>query len=147
MGKRRLARELTLQFLYQNETLKETTPEKIINLKDQIDIFWSTNVSGVDDNVKGFASVLMTGSCENIDGIDGIISRYSQHWRLSRMSKVDRNILRMAIYELAYLRTIPPPVTINEAIELAKKYGTENSGSFINGILDRVRVGVEEREI
>lgn len=146
MGKRRLARELTLQFLYQYDTLKETTPEKN-SLREQIDVFWSTNVSSFDDNVKGFANILITGSCENIDGIDCIINRYSQHWRLSRMTKIDRNILRMAIYELAYMRNIPPPVTINEAIELAKKYGTENSGSFINGILDRVRIGLEKKEI
>jgi len=146
MGKRRLARELTLQFLYQYDTLKETTAEKI-NLKDQIEIFWSTNASPLDDNVKGFANILITGSCENIDSIDCIINRYSEHWRISRMSRVDRNILRMAIYELAYMGNIPHPVTINEAIELAKKYGTENSGAFINGILDRVRIGLEEREI
>ena len=66
MGKRRLARELTLQFLYQYDTLKEATAEKI-NLKDQIEIFWSTNASPLDDNVKGFANILITGSCENID--------------------------------------------------------------------------------
>jgi N utilization substance protein B len=63
------------------------------------------------------------------------------------MPTIDRNILRMAIYELAYLRNIPPPVTINEAVELAKKFGTEESGSFINGILDRIRIALERQEL
>ncbi len=63
------------------------------------------------------------------------------------MSRIDRNILRMAIYELIYLRDIPPPVTINEAVELAKKYGTEESGAFVNGILDRIRVSLKKGEI
>lgn len=146
MGKRRRARELTLQFLYQYDSIRETNSEQL-DLKEQIDRFWSANDTKINDEVKEFATVLITGSCENMDGIDCIINRYSTHWRLSRMPTVDRNILRMAIYELAYLRNIPPPVTINEAVELAKRFGTEESGAFINGILDRVRIAIETQEL
>jgi N utilization substance protein B len=105
-----------------------------------------TNEPSVEEDVKEFSNKLITGACENIGGIDDIINRYSEHWRLSRMSKIDRNILRMAIYELVYLRDIPPPVTINEAVELAKKYGTEESGAFVNGILDRIRIAQDKGE-
>ena len=73
--------------------------------------------------------------------------KYSEHWKVSRMSRIDRNILRLALYELLNLSNIPHPVTINEAVEIAKKYGTNESGSFINGIIDRVRVDIDKGEI
>ncbi len=146
MGKRRRARELTLQFLYQYDTLKEFSPNSLI-LEEVTELFWTTKEISLEDEARTFANSLVVGVCENMNGIDSIINRYSQHWRLSRMSKIDRNILRMAIYELAYLMNIPPPVTINEAVELAKKYGTEESGAFVNGILDRIRVAVDKGEL
>jgi N utilization substance protein B len=146
MGKRRRARELTLQFLYQYDTFKESSPNSLI-LEEITELFWTTKEIDLEDEVRRFADSLIIGVCENMNGIDGIINRYSKHWRLSRMSKIDRNILRMAIYELAYLMNIPPPVTINEAVELAKKYGTEESGAFVNGILDRIRVAVDKGEL
>ncbi|GBD39139.1 MAG: N utilization substance protein B [Deltaproteobacteria bacterium] len=146
MGKRRRARELTLQFLYQYEILKESSPEDV-NFSEVFDLFWNTRGIPSDDEARRFATVLITGTCENMEGIDNIISRYSKHWKLSRMSKIDRNILRMATYEMVYLRNIPPAVTINEAVELAKKYGTEESGAFVNGILDRIRIALEKGEI
>jgi N utilization substance protein B len=70
--------------------------------------------------------------------LDALINRLSEHWRLERMGAVDRNLLRLAAYELLYQHNIPPKVVINEAIELAKRYGTEDSGAFVNGILDQV---------
>ena len=146
MGKRRRAREIALQFLYQYDTLKETSPNDVI-LEEAIELFWTTKEPSSEKEVREFAHKLIVGACENMEGIDSIINRYSKHWRLSRMSKIDRNILRMAIYELVYLMNIPPPVTINEAVELAKKYGTEESGAFVNGILDRIRIAVDKREL
>ena len=146
MGKRRRSREIALQFLYQYDSQRETCLEDS-EIKQQINLFWSAKNASVNEDVREFATVLITGSCENMEGIDRIISKYSKHWRLSRMPTIDRNILRMAIYELAYLRNIPPPVTINEAVELAKKFGTEESGSFINGILDRIRIALERQEL
>jgi N utilization substance protein B len=146
MGKRRRARENTLQFLYQYDTLKESSSQEL-NINDILLLFWATKESEIEKDVEEFSNRLITGACENIEGIDGIINRYSEHWRLSRMSKVDRNILRMAIYELVYLRDIPPPVTINEAVELAKRYGTDESGAFVNGILDRIRIALDKGEV
>ncbi|MCI0454359.1 MAG: transcription antitermination factor NusB [Candidatus Dadabacteria bacterium] len=146
MGKRRRARENTLQFLYQYDTLKESSSQEL-NINDILLLFWATKESDIEKDVEEFSNRLITGACENIEGIDGIINRYSEHWRLSRMSKVDRNILRMAIYELVYLRDIPPPVTINEAVELAKRYGTDESGAFVNGILDRIRIALDKGEV
>ncbi len=146
MGKRRRARENTLQFLYQYDTLKESSSHAI-RIDEMLMLFWTTKELTVEEDVREFSNKLITGACENIEGIDNIINRYSEHWRLSRMSKIDRNILRMAIYELVYLRDIPPPVTINEAVELAKKYGTEESGAFVNGILDRIRIALDKGEV
>jgi transcription antitermination protein NusB len=146
MGKRRRARELTLQFLYQYDTLTEFSPEDI-NIDETLGFFWATKEVPLEDDIREFSDRLIVGACHNIGGIDEIIERYSEHWRLSRMSRIDRNILRMAIYELVYLRDIPPPVTINEAVELAKKYGTEESGAFVNGILDRIRISLRKGEI
>ncbi len=146
MGKRRRSREIALQFLYQYDSQRATCLEDS-EIKQQINLFWSAKNASVHEDVREFANVLITGSCENMEGIDRIINKYSKNWRLSRMPTIDRNILRMAIYELAYLRNIPPPVTINEAVELAKKFGTEESGSFINGILDRIRIALERQEL
>src|ERR1700757_2058559 len=146
MGKRRRAREFTLQFLYQYDTLRESSPEEI-SIKDMLRLFWTIRETPLGDEIMEFSNRLITGVYENIGGIDEIINNYSEHWRLSRMSRIDRNILRMAIYELVYLRDIPPPVTINEAVELAKKYGTEESGAFVNGILDKIRIALKKGEV
>ncbi len=146
MGKRRRARELTLQFLYQYDTLRESSPEEI-NIEDMLRLFWTAKETPVGGEVMEFSNRLVIGACGNIGGIDEIIKDYSEHWRLSRMSRIDRNILRMAIYELVYLRDIPSPVTINEAVELAKKYGTEESGAFVNGILDKIRIALKKWEV
>jgi len=82
---------------------------------------------------------LALGVLEHCQEIDRLIEKYSENWRLVRMNIVDRTILRMAIFELLYCEEIPPKVTLNEAIELGKRYGSEDSGSFINGILDRIQ--------
>jgi N utilization substance protein B len=95
------------------------------------------------DNIRDFAVELANGAHQYREEIDTLISRFSEHWRLERMSAVDRNILRLAIFELLYRADIPAKVSINEAVDLGKKYGTEDSGSFINGILDRIRVDLE----
>ncbi len=145
MGKRRLARELTLQFLYQTDALNAFYSGN--GLEDRLDIFWSVRNRTEEEDTRSFMEILSRGVVENIKGIDEIINRYSSHWRITRMPNIDRNILRMAIYEIAYLRNIPPAVTINEAVEIAKKYGSEESSGFINGILDRISNARENGEI
>ncbi len=137
MGKRRRARELALQFLYQYDSLNESSSEPP-SLEESLSLFWERGGLSTDPEVKDFSSVLSMGCCTNLQHLDDIIVRYSEHWRLSRISKIDKNILRIAIYEMLYLSDIPPAVTINEAVELGKTFGTEESGAFINGILDKI---------
>ena len=92
--------------------------------------------------VPAYLGELVAGVAAHQEELDALIGRYSEHWRLERMAVVDRNLLRLAVYELLYLPEIPPKVVINEAVELAKRYGSEDSGGFVNGILDQVRLSV-----
>lgn len=94
-----------------------------------------------------FFDLLVVGVIQFIPEIDAIIERYSSNWKISRMSCVDRNVLRIAVYELLYRQDIPPKVSINEAIDVAKKFGTDESGAFINGILDSIRIAMLNKEL
>lgn len=98
--------------------------------------FWEENP--VSDDIRDFTVVLVEGTLRNIKEIDGMIESSSTNWKLSRMASVDRNLLRQATFELRYLDDIPHSVTLNESVEIAKKFGTEESSSFINGILDKI---------
>jgi len=129
MGHRRKARELAVQILYQIE-MKRSEPKEVFNL------FWKNEE--VSDDIRQFTSDLVDGTYRNRKEIDQLIERHSIHWKLSRMAVVDRNILRLGVYELLYLHDVPTSVTLNEAIEIAKKFGTEDSSAFINGVLDNV---------
>lgn len=130
MGRRRKAREVALQFLYRLDQHGEDDPAV-----HEVD-FWAQHP--VDDDARAFASDLVHGTKRRQAEIDKIIGQYTEHWDLDRMAVVDRNILRLAVYELLDESRVPPKVAINEAIEIAKKFGTRESGRFINGILDRV---------
>lgn len=93
-----------------------------------------------------FASLLCRGVFENLDAIDSTLNGCSENWKVSRMSIIDRNILRLSVYEMVFLSDIPVPVTINEAIEVAKEFGSETSAAFVNGILDKIGKGMEKGE-
>jgi N utilization substance protein B len=99
---------------------------------------WETHFSS-SEGTDEFAERIVLGVLDHGQEIDQLIKRFSKNWRLDRMNLVDRNILRMAIFELLYCIDIPPKVTLNEAVDLGKRYGSEDSGSFINGILDRIQ--------
>jgi len=129
MHQRRKAREVALQVLYELDVVG-------IDVQEGIDLFWKNFDSPEESKI--FASLLIEGTWDNRKKIDVLISSCSENWTMDRMSKVDKNILRMAVYELLYCPDIPPKVTMNEAIDLGKIYGSENSGSFINGILDAI---------
>ncbi len=146
MGIRRRARELALQFLYQYDALTESSGASSCP-EAELSLFWERGDTPVPEDMKEFSTVLILGTCKNLTHIDDIIGRFSEHWRLSRMPKIDRNILRLSIYELIYLSSIPAAVTINEAVELGKRFGTEESGSFINGILDKIRIARDKGEL
>ena len=94
-----------------------------------------------------FFQELVLGVLQRQTEIDTLIEKFSQNWKISRMAGVDRNILRIAVYEFMFLKNVPYKVSINEAIDIGKKFGTEESGAFINGILDSIRIALENREI
>jgi len=130
MRKRTLARNCALKFLYQIDITKEL-------IDDVLEDFWQTQ-DDIDNSVRQFANILIKGTLDNLKTIDKHIVNSAANWQLKRMAVVDRNILRLATCELLYLKDIPPKVSINEAIELAKKYGDTESGRFVNGILDKI---------
>ena len=130
MGKRRKSREFALQVLYQLDITKQEA-NKALNQ-------WKKHFSPKGEK-NGFTEQIVKGVIEHSQEIDDLIERYSDNWRLGRMNIIDRNILRMAIFELLYCEEVPPKVTLNEAIDLGKRYGNQDSGSFINGILDRIQ--------
>jgi N utilization substance protein B len=130
MGKRRKAREVALQFLYQLDQHGAEDPAP------HGDEFWARHP--VDPDTQAFADGLVRGSKQQQAKIDQLLAQYAEHWDLERMAVVDRNILRMAVYELLWAPDVPPKAVINEAIEIAKKFGTTESSRFINGVLDRI---------
>ena len=130
MGTRRKSRELALQALYQWNITRQ---DPFLILDQQ-----KTNFSPADEE-DGFAQQILMGVLEHYNHIDELIEKFSEHWRLDRISIIDRNILRMAIFELLFREDIPPKVTLNEAIDLGKRFGSEDSSAFINGILDRIQ--------
>jgi len=99
----------------------------------------------VSKKAKPFFSRLVDGVTESKAEIDSLIVRHSDNWKITRMSGVDRNLLRVAVYELLYCEDIPPKVSINEAIDIGRKFGTEQSSAFVNGILDSIRSALKER--
>jgi N utilization substance protein B len=130
MGNRRKARVLALQIIYQHDIGSRT-------LDDILRSFWESQ--GLPPaEVRAFAEDLAAGVRDHLEEIDALTGEYSSHWDLERMAAVDRNILRLAVYELIYRDDIPPKVTINEFVEIAKKFSTEDSGAFVNGVLDRI---------
>jgi len=129
MGKRRSSRELALKFLYQFELNGG-------DLDEQIKLFLERNSS--QEDVANFMKELVVSLIDKMEEIDEIIQKFSDHWILDRMTVIDRNILRMGTCELLFNFSTPPKVVINEAIDIAKKYGNEDSPEFVNGILDKV---------
>ena len=130
MKKRSRGRELALQLLYQ---LDLRGPEALAFA----DEFFKSEEA--DREARSFALKLVRGTHENIDELNTVIQSVAQNWDISRMAVIDRNVLRLATFELLHCKDIPPKVAINEAIELGKRYSTQNSGAFINGILDKVK--------
>lgn len=129
MGKRRKSRELVLQVLYQLEIGRQDPHQAIAQLREHF--------SEKEEN-DDFSERFVLGVLEHGKEIDRLLEQCSENWRLDRMTVIDRAILRMATFELLYCEEIPPKVALNEAIDLGKRYGSEGSGSFINGILDQI---------
>mgnify|MGYP001556577215 CR=1 FL=1 len=139
MGDRRQARELALKALFfldmDQERTREPGPGEVQNLEG----FCDTHAEDLTEGVEPFFKILVNGVTDRIEEIDKVLNQCSKNWKISRMPTVDRNIMRIAAYELTACDDIPASVTINEAVEIGKKYGTRDSGPFINGVLDKVK--------
>ena len=155
MGKRREARERAVQFLFQHDL---SPPEELDRALDE---FWQTQRAAAIAGDKGpatwgqpvelppltaaeaetrlFADPLIRGTLEHRDAIDEHIKKHVKNWDFNRIAAVDRNVMRLAIYEMLHREDIPPVVSINEAVDIAKKFSTHDSGKFVNGILDKVK--------
>jgi transcription antitermination factor NusB len=130
MKKRTRARELALQFLYQLDL-------RGADLLPEAKAFFRAEEE--DKTAREFALQLVEGVAEHKEQLDGAIRDVAQNWEIARMAVIDRNVLRMAAFELFHCPDVPPKVAINEAIELGKRFSTQNSGAFINGILDKIK--------
>ena len=130
MGTRRKARELAMQALFYMDMQKYASEEM---LEYFCGCFCNSKKS------RPFLIKLVNGVIDEKDQIDALVERFSQNWKIHRMSCVDRNVMRIAVYELLYCDDIPPKVSINEAVDIGKKFGSQESGAFINGIMDSIR--------
>ena len=139
MRKRTKARESALKILYAIDITGDE-PKKCI------DTYWKDNEEK-DTEVKTFANSLVLGTMNKAKEIDKVISERATNWQLERMAVIDRNILRFAAYELLFAGEIPPKVTINEAIDIAKRYGDSESGKFVNGVLDKINKDITDKKI
>ncbi len=135
MGNRRRARELAMQALFFIDMRPDTDEQ------DPLALFCRT--CPPPKSCQPLFTELVQGVRRQLARIDPIIERFSSNWKISRMAGVDRNVMRLAVYELLCCPDIPPKVSINEAIDIGKKYGTEESGAFINGILDAIHLAME----
>jgi N utilization substance protein B len=131
VGRRRQARELALQLLYELDVREDADAGAVMRA------FWARRT--VPEEVQTFADTIVRGVKAHQDKIDEIIARFAEHWELGRMAVVDRNLLRAGVWELLWGVDVPPKAVINEAIEIARRFSTEESTRFVNGLLDRVR--------
>lgn len=129
MGARTTAREAALQLLYAVEAAREPHDHVVRE-------FWRETPG--DPEGRKYADALVAGICEKKSTLDEHIASASENWRMERMTPVDRNLLRIGVYELKYVADVPRAVVIDEAVEIAKRFGTEDSSKFINGVLERV---------
>lgn len=143
MGARRIARERALQALYQLDVQGEGP-----SVRDALEAAWGAGSDGGEGpgapEMKQFALELVEGVREKLAALDAKIEQHSTNWRIDRMSRIDRNVLRLGAYELEFRPDVPKRVALNEAVELGKKYGTEESSAFINGLLDKLAQGIDK---
>ena len=144
MGLRRIAREIALRILFQYEVSDKLSPREAFDLfcdnfgprDDEEQVLGCTEKTF--QQALPFINELYFGVTDHMDELDRELKKASENWRVDRMSRVDRNVMRLALYEMLYLDDIPHKVSINEAIDLGKEFGSEDSGGFINGVLDRI---------
>lgn len=139
MRKRTLSREFALQMLYKVDITRDSPDTAIAD-------FWQDHLEeNIEDEVRNFATEIVKGTIDNLSVIDQKISQYATNWEIERMAVIDRNIMRMGSYELLYRSDIPPKVSINESVELAKRYSGQEAGKFVNAILDKIRMEIDKK--
>ena len=131
MGARHSGREAALQMIFQMEQSAADAPEVI-------DLFWRNFIAEADPEGRPYADAVVRGVAEKLVELDAQISKASANWRIERMSRVDRNVLRLGTWELAHRPDVPRAVILDEAVELAKSFGTDESSAFVNGVLNRI---------
>ena len=136
MGTRRKAREAALQFLFQDDFTVENVFAELV-LEDRFSQFCS--LYQISHKARPYALVLLSGIQEKREEVDKVISESATNWRLERITVADRNLLRVGVYEMLFGDDVPPQVAINEAVEIAKRFGSGDSPSFVNGVLDAVQ--------
>ncbi len=136
MGNRRQSREFAMQALFDMDMSHDSSDERFSLFCQNFD---------PPEKAKPFLIKLYKGVVEHKTYIDSLIDRFSSNWKIERISCVDRNVMRIAIYEMLYCDDIPAKVSINEAIDIGKRYGTDESGAFINGILDSIRKMIDQK--
>ncbi len=135
MGTRRQARELAMQALFYMDIQNHASLQMLESFCENF---------RPPKRSHPFFLTLVSGVLENRSEIDTLIERFSKNWKINRMSCVDRNVMRVAVYEMLYCEDIPPKVSINEAVDVGKKFGGEESGAFINGIMDSIRDALDK---
>jgi transcription antitermination protein NusB len=138
MAVRRQARECAVQLLFQ----LDMNPNN--DLTATFKAFWDMNDRVNDPRIRGFAEALVRGTREHLAAIDSTIKKSAEHWDIKRMGVIDRNVMRLSIYEMLFCPDIPPAVSINEAVDIAKYFSCRESGRFVNGILDRIRKDIKK---
>ena len=138
MGVRRRARELAMQALFYMDANQDASSQMLERFCENFP---------PPQKVRPFFLKLVNGVLKTRPQIDTLIERFSKNWSVQRMSRVDRNVMRIAVFEILFCPDIPPKVSINEAIDIGKKFGTEDSGAFINGIVDSIRIAIENGEV
>jgi N utilization substance protein B len=137
MGARRKAREAALQMLYQSEVGGQP-PHEVVSS------YWQGQAQPLAPEAKRFAELLFLGAVQLRPRLDAALAGVSEHWKVPRMAAVDRNVLRLALYEMLFVTDTPRVVVIDEAIEIARRFGSEESGQFVNGVLDELRRRIEK---
>lgn len=143
MASRRKGRILAFQALYSWEACRPL-------ISDLVSFSWrSSEKVALDESIANFSRLLITGAIENIEDIDAMIKQHLENWDISRLGRVELAIIRMSVYSLMYQKETPPSIVIDEAIGIAKEFGTDNSFKFVNGVLDSIRrsIQAEKREI
>jgi len=143
MGTRRISREAALQFLYQEDFTIGPDQQFGYDLAERFELFCA--LYQVNKKARSYAVTLLQGITDHLDRVDQLIAAAASNWRLSRIAATDRNLLRIAVFEMLEMADVPPQVAINEAVEIAKRFAGEDSPKFINGVLDAVRTTLIEK--